>query len=111
MKLSFSLNSSFSNFLMVTAAAPIAFGGVPTKALAWAITLSRPVATLAQTAQPFTQTIVQAPVKHHYLFEQLCNRKLQGSDKDIFHLLSKGDVFNKNSDNPPPVARSPGGSR
>lgn len=111
MKFSFCLNSSLSDFLSVTATAAIAFGGVPTQALAWGITFTHPVAALAQTVQQFTHIIVQAPVEHHYPLKQLCVRKLQGTNKDIFHFLSRGDVFSQNSDNPPPVTRSPGGSR
>ncbi len=111
MKFSFAPIGSFGELLLVTTAAAIAFGVVLTKAQTGAIAFTYPVGALAHTTQEFTQVIRQALAETHSPFEQVSGRNLQRDSTDILNLLRRTDVFNKNSDHPPPVPSSPGGSR
>jgi hypothetical protein len=113
MKLTFSAIGSFGELLLVTTAAAIAFGTVFTKAQAWSIAFSYSGGSPAHRTEGLTQVVRQALAETHYPFpfEQVSDRNLQGSSTDILNLLRRADVFNRNSDNPPPVPSSPGGSR
>lgn len=93
MKLSFSSMSSSGNLLLVTTLVAIA--------------LSHSVKALAKTHQELTSITLQAPVQ--------IQGKPQGSQAgcctNTFQLFSPGDILATNSDNPPPISDSSGGSR
>ncbi|HEY9607790.1 hypothetical protein [Allocoleopsis sp.] len=111
MKFSFAPISSFGELLLVTTAAAIALGAVLAKAPTWTLAFSYSGGALAHTTQDFTQVIRQALAETHSPFEQVSGRNLQRDSTDILNLLSRAEVCNKDSDNPPPVPGSPGGSR
>ena len=97
MKVSFSSMNSLGNVLIVTTVTGIALGH-PVESYA------RLISTLVEVG---SSTLVPLDFPYRSIFQ----KRLDGSYAFIVHPLKAEKVVARNSDNPPPMPKSPGGSR
>jgi hypothetical protein len=97
MNVSFSSMNSLGNILIVTAVT--------------AISLNHPVGSFATMTQKLVEVASPISVPLEFPDRSISQTSFDGSYAFIFHDLRAGKVVATNSDNPPPMPKSPGGSR